>query len=201
MRKLRSLPSGSLKDQDVLERVGEMILPANDVRDPQINVIRAGGQVIGRHPVGTEQCEVFDILGKFALLAVDRIAEAHFLARTTRDPKTQREGLTRVGAPIALVPRKLTDPGVEEPCALRARLLDFACMSRREVAVRHALLKNLPRRFLVERQPLRLLVFLVPPKVEPLQSLEDRLHRGIRIALDVGVIQAKHHGPGVPSGI
>src|SRR4029077_583321 len=168
MRELRSLPSGSLKDQDMLERVGEMILPANHVGDPQINVIRARGQVIGRHPVGTEQREVFDILGKLALLAVDRIAEAHFLARTTRDPKTQREGLTRGSAPIALVPRKLTDPGVEEPCALRARLLSLACMRRREVAVRQALLKDVPRRFLVERQPLRLLVFFVPPKLEPL---------------------------------
>src|SRR5207245_3885311 len=121
MRELRSLPSGSLEDEDVLERVGEMILPANDVRDPQINVIGAGGQVIGRHPVGTEQGEIFDVLGEFALLAVDRIAEAHFLARITRDPKTQRERLSPGSPAIALIPRKLTDPGVEEPCALRAR--------------------------------------------------------------------------------
>ena len=52
VRKLRRRETGSFKDQHMLESVGEMVLAANDMTDAQVGVIRARGQVIGRHAVG-----------------------------------------------------------------------------------------------------------------------------------------------------
>jgi hypothetical protein len=45
----------------MLERVREMVLAADDMRDAQVGIIRARGQVIGRHAVGTQQSEIFNI--------------------------------------------------------------------------------------------------------------------------------------------
>ena len=50
-------------------------------------------------------------------------------------------------------------------------------------------------------QALRLLVFFVPAEVEPLQSFEDGIHRGLGIAFDVGVVEAEDHGAAVVAGI
>jgi len=45
MGELRGLDAGGCEDQDVFEGVGEMVLATNDVRDAQVSVVGAGGQV------------------------------------------------------------------------------------------------------------------------------------------------------------
>ncbi len=46
----------------------------------------------------------------------------------------------------------------------------------------------------VQCQALRLLVLFVPVQAQPAESFEDGLDAGIGVALDIGVIEAQHHG-------
>ena len=46
-------------------------------------------------------------------------------------------------------------------------------------------------------EPLGLAIQLVPPKIEPLQPVEDGIERSLRIAFDVGIVNAQHHGAAV----
>ena len=55
------------KDQHVLEGVGQMILPADDVADAQIGIVGAGGQMIGRHAVAAQQREILDVGRRFSI--------------------------------------------------------------------------------------------------------------------------------------
>ena len=55
----------------MLEGVGQVILAADDVRNREIGVVSAGGEVVGGHPVRPQQGEVFHLVGQFGLLAID----------------------------------------------------------------------------------------------------------------------------------
>src|SRR5579862_460374 len=173
MRKLRWLRSCGFEDQNVLEGVGEMVLAANNVRDAQVRVVGAGSQVIGRHPVRTQEGEVLDIVGGLHLLAIYGVVKMNLLADPAWNTKPQGKRLSRGGAAIALLGRKLTHPGIEKPRSLRPGFLGISCVRGSEVAIRQSLLKNRPRRFLVQRQPLGLLVLFVPPQIEPRQPFEN----------------------------
>ena len=70
-----------------------------------------------------------------------------------------------------------------------------------EVAVRQALLKDGVGDLAVQGQAFGLLVFLVPPEVEPAQTIEDGADGGIGVALDIGVIEAEDHGSSVVTGV
>lgn len=74
-------------------------------------------------------------------------------------------------------------------------------MSRGEVAIRQSLLKNGLGDLAVQCQALGLFVFFIPTKIEPAQTLEDRVNRCVGIALDVGVIQPEDHGSPVMTGV
>src|ERR1700751_1187410 len=105
MSKLRWRGACCLENQHVLERVRQMILSADDVRNLQICIVGAGRQVIRGHAVGTEKREVFDIVGGFYLLAVHGIGEAYLFARPSRHPKTKRKRLSRIRTLIGLLAR------------------------------------------------------------------------------------------------
>jgi hypothetical protein len=53
----------------------------------------------------------------------------------------------------------------------------------------------------VQGEALGLLVLFVPVEAQPAQALEDGLDAGVGVALDVGVVQAQHHGAAVVAGI
>ena len=53
-----------------------MILAANDMADLEIDVVGARGQMIGRHAVAAQEREVFDVVGRFDLLAINGVVEA-----------------------------------------------------------------------------------------------------------------------------
>ena len=81
MRELRWSIAGGFEDQNVLEGVRQMILAADDVADPQVGVVGARCQMIGRHAVGAQEREVFDVGARLHLFAIDGIGEADDLAR------------------------------------------------------------------------------------------------------------------------
>src|SRR4051794_33421152 len=100
MSKLRRGGARCFEDQDMLECVGQMVLAADNVADMQVRVVGTGRQVVGRHPIAAEQGEVLNVICSLALLAINRIGEAHLLAGCARYPKTQGKELTRGGAAI-----------------------------------------------------------------------------------------------------
>ena len=74
-------------------------------------------------------------------------------------------------------------------------------MGRSEVAVGEALGKDRLGNLPVQGQALGLLVLFVPGQPKPAQSLEDRLNAGVRVALDIGIVEAEYHGAPVVAGI
>ena len=64
------------KDEEMLEGVGEVILAANDVGDAKVGIVDAGGQVVGGIGVGSQEGEVFYLVGQLRLVAVDTVGEA-----------------------------------------------------------------------------------------------------------------------------
>ena len=142
MRELRRRDAGGFEDQDVLEGVREMVLAADDVADPQIGIVGAGGQVIGRHAVGAQQREVFDVGAGFHLLAVDGIFEANCLPASRGTRKRNAKG-SPAAARRSLSSRDSSRiPGLNShvPCAP-----DFSLspgVRRGEVAVSESLLQR-----------------------------------------------------------
>src|ERR1017187_1280091 len=63
----------------------------------------------------------------------------------------------------------------------------------REVAIRHPLLEDGLRGFPMHRRALGLAILLVPSKIEPAQPIENGIERRLRIALDVGIVDAQDH--------
>ncbi len=184
----------------MLEGVGEVILAADDVADAEIGVVNAGGEVIGRHAVRAQQGEVFHLIGLLGLLAVDAIHKLQDPALAAGDAIAQGERLARGGAAVRLFAGDFAHAGIEEPCALRAGLIVVARVGRREVAIGKALGEDGFGLLAVQGKSFRLLVLFVPVKTQPAQALEDGLHAGVGVALDVSVVEAQDHGSAVVAG-
>ena len=58
MGKLRQRHAERLKEEDVLRRVGEVVLAANDVGDPHVGIVDDDGEVIERRAVGAQDHQV-----------------------------------------------------------------------------------------------------------------------------------------------
>src|SRR5882724_5752851 len=142
MSELRRLPPGRLEDQHMLVGIRKMILPADDMTNAKIHVIRARRQVVSRHPVGPQQREVFDIVRGLHLLSINRVRKADRSSRPARYAEPQSEWLSGGRPPVALVPREFTHTRIEEPSLCRPRSLAIARVRRRKVAVGQPLLKD-----------------------------------------------------------
>ncbi len=119
MRELRGCVAGGFEDQEVLEGVGEVLLTAHDVADAEVDVVGAGGEMVGGHAVAAEEREVFDVGGRFGLLAVDEVFDGDAVAGVARDAETDYEVFARGGAAVAFVAGNFALAGVEEPGAVR----------------------------------------------------------------------------------
>src|ERR1700733_3838006 len=104
MRELWQRCSGllcGLKYQHMLVRIRKMILTADDVADLQIDVVGARRQMIGGHAVAAEQGEVFDVVGRFGLVAVNGIGEADVFAGPARPSEPLGKSLSAAAAAVA----------------------------------------------------------------------------------------------------
>jgi hypothetical protein len=54
---------------------------------------------------------------------------------------------------------------------------------------------------LMHGQALGLAILLVPSKIQPAQPVEDGIERSLRIALDVGIVDAQDHRAAVVAGV
>ncbi len=201
MRELGRLDAEGLEDQQVLEGVGEVILAADDVADAQIGVVDAGGEMVGGHAVRAQQREVFHLVGELGLRAVDAIGKAQGAALAARNAIAEGERLAGSGAAVAFFARQFAHAGIEEPGALRGGLVAVARVGRGEVAIGKALGEDGFGLLAVQGEPFGLLVLFVPGETQPAQSLEDGLDAGVGVALDIGVVEAQHHGSVVVAGV
>ena len=135
------------------------------------------------------------------MLAVDRVGEANLLACTAGNTEAEGEGLSGCGSAVALGAEKFAHAGVEEPGLIGAGFFAVAGVGRGEVAVSQALLKDGVGDLAVQSQAFGLLVFLVPTEVEPAQTFEDGVDGGVRVALNISVIEAEDHGSSVSTGV
>jgi hypothetical protein len=177
----------------MLECVGQMILAANDVTDAQVGVVRARSQVIRRHAITAQQREILDVRDGFGLLAVNRIAKANIGWAIARHTEAQHERFAGGGAPVAFGSRQFAHVRIEKPSPFAARRFASIGLGRREVAVRQPLFEDRLSRGLVHRQPLGLAILFVPTQIEPAQPVEDGIERRLRVAFDVGIVDAQDH--------
>ena len=92
-----------LEDQDVLERVGQVFLAAQDVGDAEIGIVGAGGHVIGRHAGGAQQGEVLDIGGGLGTASINQVVHDDFGAGFAGDAIAQDERFASRGAAVAFL--------------------------------------------------------------------------------------------------
>ena len=118
-----------------------MVLAPDNVADAKIDVVGTRCEVVGGHAVGAQKCEVFYVIRRFDLLAVDRVIEAHLLAYAPRYTKAKREGFSGCSSAIAFCAREFAHAGVEKPGLVSSRFLTVAAVGWSEVAVSVALLK------------------------------------------------------------
>ena len=201
MRELRRLRGSAFENKHMLVCVREMVLPSDNVANAEVDVVGTGCEMVSGHAVGTEEREVFDVVGGFNLLAVDRISKADLLAQAAGNTEAQCERLAGGGPAVAFLAREFAHAGVEEPGLSRAGFFAVAGVSRSKVAISQALLKDGVGDLAVQGQAFGLLVFLVPAEVEPAQPLEDGVNGSVGVALDVGVIQSQDYGSAVATRV
>ena len=111
------------EERDVLRRVREVIVSAQDVRDPHVGVVHADREVIERVPVGAHENEVVErVRGKLDP-AADEVVDDD---RLRRHLQTHDELLARSRAAVALVRRDLAaGPGVAVRASQRFRFFSF----------------------------------------------------------------------------
>ena len=113
----------------------------------------------------------------------------------------QRERLARCGAAVGLFARTDRAFRIEEPCALRRKNDLRRRVRRSEVAIGESFCEDASACCPVKIEALGLLVFFVPVETQPAQPLEDGLHAGVGVALDIGVVEAQHHRAVVVAGV
>jgi len=136
-------------------------------------IVGAGGEVIGGHAIGAQQCEVFNIDGCLRLLTIDGITKLHHAATSRGTRKRRAKGSPAAAWRSLFFAGEFAHSGVEQPCSLRAGFLTVACVSGSEVAVGQAFFEDRLRGPLMKRAPFGLLIFLVPAHAQPFQALEN----------------------------
>ena len=81
------------------------------------------------------------------------------------------------------------------------RLIRRSRSSGSEIPVSQTLRQNRLRYLLVQSQPLRLPVLLIPIQPQPRKALKYRIQRLLCIPLNIGVVNPKDHRPAMTTGI
>ena len=201
MRERRHAGAQGAEERHVLGRVREVVVPAQDVRDPHVRVVDADGEMVERVPIGPHQDEVVEGVGRELHAAADEVVHDD---RLRRHPQPDDELLARPRAPIALVGRDFpARPRVSIRASLRLRLLALGVelLGGLERAVGPALGDEPVRGRAVEVEALRLIVrALVVLEAEPVERGKNLIGELVFRALDVGVLDAQDVGALLPTG-
>src|SRR5208282_3995037 len=67
----------------------------------------------------------------------------------------------------------------------------------REIAIGQAFFKDFPRHLAVQIDAFGLMIEFVPAEIEPFQTIENGIARGLGVAIDISVVDAEDHCPAV----
>ena len=92
MRERRRRASERLIEQDLLRRVRDVIVAADDMRDPHVDVVDDDREVVGGLGVGAQDDEVFDHRVREFDRAVHQVGEAGLALRHLEADRARRSG-------------------------------------------------------------------------------------------------------------
>ena len=196
--------------QNLLRRVGDVIVAAHHVRDAHVDVVGNDGQLVRGRAVGADDDEVFDAHvrhgdGSVHEILERRLALGHAHAHDVRRARRFARG--------DLAGRQRRTRAIVHPRAaggFRGRTLRLQLLRRAVAVVRVAGRDQSLREIAMAIEPLRLEVrsvrsanarALVPVEPEPPQAREDARHHVGRGTLRVGVLDAEDERSAVTSSV
>ena len=197
MREDRHLGTERAKQDDVLRRVGEVVVAARHVRDVHVDVVDDDGGVIRRIAVGADEHEVVDQLAFELHVAANEIVELdrtrlHFAADDVGRVSRLRIALFRAHAATAGV-------AIGVATLFRRGAIRFQLFDRAVAAVGFAAGHQLLGALAIDRQPVALVNrTFVPIDAQPVQRADDLLGVMLPGALHVRVLDAQQHPPAEP---
>ena len=188
------LVAEGVDEHQLIRRVGEVLLTADDVRDLHQRVVDWARELIGGVAVRLHDDEIADQPGVELHLPADHVGEGDLTARDLEAHSENRAALRRVGQAAARI-------DVWPLLHLRLFALGLQLFGRAVAAIGLAVLEQARRLFLVDVEPVRLAVglvrtafvgALVPMEAEPREALEDEELVLGPVALQVGVVDTEH---------
>ena len=180
---------------DVVHRVQQVLLAAQDVGDAHLRVVDHHAEVVGRHAVGLADDEILHLRGgQHDVLVEHLVAEAE-LARRHRKPHDGRPALGLVGGDLLVAQRRpLVEVGPLRPLGLAA--LGGQLLGRLIRLVGQTLLDQPVDQRIVQLRPLALEHHhgVVVVKAEPREVVQHGRHAGVGAAGEVGVLNPQQEG-------
>ena len=204
VRKQRRLRPKRAVQQDLFRRVGKVVGAANHVRDAHLDVVHHGAELIRRQPGsliaarGAQQDKVLDLF--VCELSPPKNRVLKFGSPAERYLEADR-GLCVLRGWLA-VAASAADHAPHRPAAraLFRRVAAGISVRRAEAKKRASIRQAFLRRFLIEHEPLRLVVRpFVPIDPQPAQAFEDAFHEFRPVPLRIGILDTQNHGPPLPS--
>ena len=194
MRERRRLGAECTKEQDVLRRVGKMIVAARYMRDLHVDVVNDDREVVRGITIGTKEDEVVDQLSFEADVAADQIVEADRSGLDLESDHVRAGSCGDRAAAAGVAIRNARSFGGE---TLRVELLDRAVAS-----IGAAPGDQLLGAVAVARQPIALVNrAFIPFNPQPAQRTDNLLGVVLARALDVCVLDSQQHRAAVTSGV
>ena len=111
--------------------------------------------------------------------------------------EADHERFTSGGAGCALLVAERAHFRIAQPRTFAVRLIFWIDINRRrhEIAVCQAFRQQFVGQFAMQIEALRLAVELIPTQGQPVEAVEDGIERRLRVAVDIGIVDAQHHGP------
>ncbi len=193
----RDRPVHGLVHQRLAAGVGEVLLAADHVGDPHVMVVDGDGEIVGGRAVAPQDHQVLEVL----------VGEGHRTAHGVLDHRFAVAGgleAHHVRLVGHLRPRLAVAPGRAQGVAGRAggRLGVLAFLRRHPAAIGPAPLHQRARHLAMPVGPGELehrgLVVVEP---QPLQTVEDHLHRRLGGAGAIGVLDAQQEASAAVAGI
>ncbi len=196
----RLLPERAIQ-RDLLGRVGDVIVAADDVGDLHRDVVRDDGEVVDRRTVGAEDDEVIEVATLPGDPAVNRIHPRDLLVGRREADRVRHPGRlpTRgfLGREMDRLPVE-----AERPTARLDRSALGVEFGGGEVVLVGQPLRQ--QRFGVGTVPGAILALkerpLVPGDAEPAHAVKNHLRVRVGAALLVGVLDPQHEGAAGPLG-
>ena len=185
----RNIPSQSFVQHNLAERIGQMVVTADNMVDAHIVVVNNNRKHIRRRTVRTNQNHIVQLVVRNANFALNQIVKNGFAFARSFDSDNGLDAFRRFGR-IAVAPTAVITNG------LARRLLFFAHLSqffRRTITIiRFTLFQQLMSNFHMTRSSGKLKYgFGIPIYAQPFQAFKNRVNRSFRRTFAVRVLDAQ----------